>query len=160
MRPEAADDTSHDLASMPLADLLLALGASFLVALFAVQPALRQGPDALTRLESGSVSVGGRAPLVLFAERDGVLVEAGDGAFVPIAAIASDPVLGAHLQRAEESETPILVAIRADGQEAAFLLEAALAAASVSAVHQIRLGDDCEASPSAACPSAPRGSPR
>lgn len=140
-----------DWAAMPLADLLLALGASFLVALFAVQPALRQGPDARAQLEAGAVSIDGRSPLLLFAERDGVVVEAADGAFVPLAAIASDPLLADRLRRTDEAGTPILVAIRPDGQEAAFLLEAALSAASVEALHQIRLTGACDPSGGDGC---------
>lgn len=155
----AEDDPSgSELAAVPLADLFLALGASFLFALFALQPTLRlqaaaAGTGPIERIAAGDLGIGGARPLVLLADGAGIReagarkAGAGDAGpavlAIPTSAIADAPALARRMRAAAKAGQPLLLAIFPGGEEAAFLFETAASAAGLPSFFQVRLDKDC-----------------
>lgn len=141
------EDGEDDLRSVPLTDLFLALGTSFLIALFLAHPALRLAPaaqpDPAAALLAGRTGTGSDRPLLLLAGPKGV--REGDGAGISLDALAGNgaALLAARLGAARDRPGGVLVVVLPGGDEAAFLLDPILAGAGIEEVSQIRLDPAC-----------------
>lgn len=144
---EEAEGEEAAIRSVPLADLFLALGASFLFALFLARPELqlaRAAPaDPLAALLDGAATVAGAEPLVILAGADGARLAQDTGAPTQLAALRPGAPLLDAIRAGVSDGRAALVAIEPGGEEAAFLLDPLLAATLGGPVRQLRLDRSC-----------------
>jgi hypothetical protein len=147
MDEEDAEGEDAAIRSVPLADLFLALGASFLFALFLAKPELqltRAAPaDPLAALMDGAVTLGGAEPLVVLAGPEGARLAEGHAAPTPLAALRPGAQIIEAIRAGVASGRTALVAIEPGGEEAAFLLDPLLAGTLAGPVGQLRLDASC-----------------
>lgn len=146
---------SRPAASPPVgaitADIFLGLSAVLLVVLALVSVGLRDAvldgvaraseADAI-RLGADAAALSADGRTIIYADGFGVTVLRGGvvQARIPTDAIGTDPALGAALA---EAGADTLAVISSEGQEAAFLLDPALARLGASRVARVRLDPRC-----------------
>lgn len=145
-RAKAEMDASEDeLSSLPatMAEIFLALVAVVIMMLLALLPAIRT-PGALAgsppfEVWNEDLQIDGRTPTVLVAEARGLQLVAPAQSTVALDAILDDQSLADALHRAAEAGRDILLVIRPQGQEAAFLFAALASELEISGIYQLRV---------------------
>lgn len=149
MTDKGAEPSGPGLPSLPatMADIFLALVGVVIIILLSLAPAIRTpsalaAPQPVDRLLS-SVTINGEAPLALLADGSGLAIEGHTGRRISLDGIRDDAELAAALQSAKAAGKPILLAIAADGQEAAFVFEGLASSLNVPDLYQLRLDGSC-----------------
>jgi hypothetical protein len=142
-------DSAGDEVAVPLAiaDIFLALVGVVIMMLLALVPALH-APGSLAappplEIWRAELAVGGAQPAVLVAEEDGLRLVSQVDRLVPLDAILDDSELAAGLRAASAEPGGILLVIRSEGQEAAFLFSALAGGLGLETVHHLRLDTGC-----------------
>jgi hypothetical protein len=139
------DASENELSSLPatMAEIFLALVAVVIMMLLALLPAIRT-PGALApsppfEVWNADLRIEGRSPIVAVADAQGLRLAAPDGRVVALDAILDDAPLAAGLGQAGKEGRDILLVIRPQGQEAAFLFSALAGSLDIGGVYQLRV---------------------
>jgi hypothetical protein len=142
------DGSENELSSLPatMAEIFLALVAVVIMMLLALSPAIRT-PGALApsppfEVWNADLRIEGRIPTVLVAEAQGLRLAASAQTAVALDAILDDKALDDALRQAAKEGRDILLVIRPQGQEAAFLFSALANGLGIGGIYQLRVDAD------------------
>jgi len=146
-----ADDDDENPAPEPLSDLLFGLVALLVPVIAVLLPVMKVAADAVPARDHaaassflrGDLTVAGHPAAAFFAGGAGLRIRDDGDRVVAVDRMLDDQALVTRLDRAKDTQQPILLLIEPDGQEAAFLFEAIAASRGVGRLLQVRIDPAC-----------------